>query len=200
MGDYQSLFSSIATVVMVAAAIYQSVLMRRQLQMMTPKSKQKQVKTPYWPLIVICVAGIGIAWTPVWFNTTNQNQYQASLLAWGLNPQNQQTGFIRVDSRRFLSQRKGFRLAAACFHYYGIGDAKDSPNISKSALYDIVDQPYLDITIPFNQQFEEERKKGHGSNYALLLVPNGVKMDQFSTIHEAEALGVKMIDTGAGSP
>lgn len=87
-----------------------------------------------------------------------------------------------------------------CFHNFGTGDPDDITALQKSVLYDIRDEETT-ISIPLDNTFQEEVKRGlSGTNYRLLLVPNSVSMSQFSTLHEAYGLGIRVLGTGGGPP
>lgn len=204
MGDYQALFSSISTVLMLAAAIYQAVLTHKTFQLAAKgkKDKDKLKRPPYWPLVLIVVIGIGIAWLPELSSSQIKEKavFNQAMVGWGWNTQNPQTGFIRVDTHALFPNYHQYHMAGVAFHYDGRQDYKDVSNLSKSVLYDIVDQPYVEIIVPFNQRFVEEMKVEKHTNYALLLVPDKVTLDQFATLHQGESLGIKVVDIAAGTP
>jgi hypothetical protein len=203
LDDYQKLASAIGSVLIIAMGIYQTYLQRATVQLMktTPKNRQADIRPVYWPLAVMVVLGIAIAWLPV-FLSASSAQPKTYLLAWGWNQRDpNHQGWIRADGRALFDRHSKFRIAGVCFHYLGLGDPKDTSTLSKSDLYDIT-QDDVNIVIPYTATFITEWHQAHinGTNYILLLVPMGIKMNQFETLHEAEALGVQMIGQGSGPP
>lgn len=94
-----------------------------------------------------------------------------------------------------------YKLVAVCFHWDGREDFKDVAGISKSAVYDIREAP-IPIRLDWNKKFVLEVVKNHArqTNYALLLVPNKVRRDSFSSIREALKKGAYILQTGGGPP
>jgi hypothetical protein len=72
--------------------------------------------------------------------------------------------------------------------------------LNENNLYDIT-PGYVSIGIPLDARFKQELIDGlHGTNYKLLIVPNGIEMHNFRTLRQAERLGVRVVGFGAGPP
>jgi len=107
---------------------------------------------------------------------------------------------VETDGTFLSSYQKDYRLAAVAFRYYGNGDIKDASNLQKSGLYDI-ENGKITIFIHLDEQFMRTMQHGEiRTNYFLLLVPNKVQPSQFSTLRQAESLGAKILQGGAGPP
>jgi hypothetical protein len=98
-----------------------------------------------------------------------------------------------VNGNALLSRQLGYRLAIACFIYDGRTDILDAPYLQVSNLYDIK-MGTVSIHAGYQPYFMEYRNQMHaiGIDIALLNVPNGVQTGQFTTLHQARALGVKI--------
>ena len=104
---------------------------------------------------------------------------------------------IKTRGGYFRSKRSSYRLAMVCFPYYGVGDPIDTV-VYKSDLRDIVEAE-IEVTAQFPRSFLAPGIEVKTTiNYVLLLVPNGVTMDQFSTLRQAIALGVKQLQMVGG--
>jgi hypothetical protein len=122
--------------------------------------------------------------------------------SWGLNfpfP-NATANKMELSGSVLMPYRINYRVAGACFRYHGTADILDATGLQKSGLYDIKDEA-LKIEMPWDSSFIDTIKRGEvETSCSLLLVPNGVTMDQFSTLRQAEAIGVKVLQTVAGPP
>jgi hypothetical protein len=119
----------------------------------------------------------------------------------GLNPH--ERGFIGAEVRGDLlfDYRNKFKVAVVAYKWDGLIDINDAPNLQKSNLFDITNNREIRIKIKMNEEFVDELRKGHlMTNYSILLVPNGVTMDQFTTLRQAKALGIKVMETRGGPP
>jgi len=172
-----------------------------------PKSRKAEIKPVYWPLISVAVIGITVSWLPVVFSK-DVDLSQKYMERWGMTPKpnadpkgdfaHNMIGTVTADGRLLQSRRGKYQLAAVAFDYFGTQDVKDTPDLSKSSLYDIQDGD-VQIAIPFSDSLIADKQQGKtGTNFMLLLVPKGIGINQFNTIHEAEALGVKVLAQGAG--
>lgn len=101
-------------------------------------------------------------------------------------------GFVRVDATQFQDKADGYKMAAVELHYNDIGDIKDAGDLKKSPLFDINPIP-VDIIIPASPS------SLIADNFFFLLVPKGVNMASFTTLHEAESLGVVVYFVGSAS-
>jgi hypothetical protein len=197
---------------------YNIVLQRRQIALMSKAKPKKGAATEppsFWGSYgryFVMLGFIGLAWAPyaidlIW-SPPHLTEF-SYMTIWGPNsPPGQQptigglkTLLAVANGRTLTSYSANYKLAAIAFHYYGMSDVDDVSTLQKSNLYDIKDQEAINILIPVTDVFREEMAHaGWGTNYGLLLVPNGVSMDQFSTIRQAKALGVKVMQTSSGPP
>jgi hypothetical protein len=112
---------------------------------------------------------------------------------------------IVVDGHELIKQSginpKSFRLAAVCYHNRGTIDTRDISDLQKSSLHDLRDED-VQMTIQLNTKFMDEYlKQGWtNTNYVAIVVPNGVTMDQFSTMRQAFSLGVLSVSGVVGPP
>jgi hypothetical protein len=208
MDNIQALASTIGSLILAAATIYGVYLQHRQVQLMAslPKSRKQEIKPVYWPLISVAVIGIAVSWLPVVFSK-DVNISQQYMQQWGMMPRPNVTpssdwhtmmGTITADGRLLYNQRNKYELAGIAFDYFGTQDPKDTTDLSKSSLYDIQNGD-IHISIPLSETLIADKQQGKaGTNFMLLLVPKGVRMEQFSTIHQAEALGAKVLSQGGG--
>ncbi len=100
---------------------------------------------------------------------------------------------ITVNSSLLLDRQTGYKLAVGCFIYDGKEDLIDAPYLQVSNLYDIANGR-VTMRASYKQYFWDYAKQvnANGITIALLNVPNGVRTDQFSTLRQARALGVKI--------
>jgi hypothetical protein len=107
---------------------------------------------------------------------------------------------IHVDGDAIISYKDDYKLAAVGLHYFGTTDINDVSDLNKTDLYDITPGD-LTLVIVWSSKFLEELNRVHGgTNYASMLVPNKVGMNQFSTIRQAESMGVIIIGLASGPP
>lgn len=99
--------------------------------------------------------------------------------------------YMQVNGEAVLLNKSVYRLAIACFLYDGAEDILDAPNLQVSNLYDIKDG-VVGIQQNFSESFQQYRMAQHaiGISIALLLVPDGVERNQFSTLRQARKLKV----------
>jgi hypothetical protein len=91
-------------------------------------------------------------------------------------------------------------VAAIGFRYFGTTDVKDTGELNKTDLYDIYPGDNTLVIVWNNKFIEELNRLQGGTNYGVMLVPNGVGMSQFSTIRQAESMGVIIIGRASGPP
>lgn len=113
-------------------------------------------------------------------------------------------GEIKTDGDYFGNYAEDYKLAGVIFLYHPNGvDPSDQPLLNKSGLYDIRPE-HETLSIPWSDEYRQELirngPRGTGTDYALLLVPKGVEMTQFDTLHQAKALGVKVEQVSYGPP
>ncbi len=95
-----------------------------------------------------------------------------------------------------------YSLIAVTFHWDGSKDPSDSPNVSRTGLFDI-HKGLIHMAIPWNEHFEAEviQNPFAPTNYALLLVPKDFGEKSFGTIRQAVSQGAREIDhRGKGHP
>jgi hypothetical protein len=99
-----------------------------------------------------------------------------------------------VNGHAFLSRRAAYKLAIGCFVYDGKQDVLDAPYLQVSNLYDIRDAT-VTIRSIYQEYFRGYMEQMHaiGIEVALLNVPEGVTPNQFMTLRQARAVGVKIV-------
>ncbi len=102
---------------------------------------------------------------------------------------------IKTFGKYFISKKSAFQLAGVAFKYEGV-DPLEANDPYKSSLYEIRDE-MIDLQILVPPTFMQ---RGLGTNYALLLIPKGVSTNQFSTLHQAQGLGVVYVQHFSGVP
>lgn len=94
-----------------------------------------------------------------------------------------------ANGRGLASYKDDFKLAAIAFHNVGMIDEYDIETIQKSNLYDIT-PGYVSIGIPLDARFKQELIDGlHGTNYKLLIVPNGIRDAQLQNAAAGREVG-----------
>ena len=127
------------------------------------------------------------------------------MTSWGpvlpFDPSHEKLG-INANGHLLL-QRFGadYRIAGVAFHYFGTGDIKDSTGLQKSGLFDLEDRQINMYIFP-DQKFTQEVVQAHlgATTYFLLVIPKSVRLDQFSTVRQAESLGAIALDGNGGPP
>jgi hypothetical protein len=98
---------------------------------------------------------------------------------------------IVANGRSFESFRSDFKLAAVAFQEEG-RVIYDIDRLQKSRLYTITDD-WITIVIPLDSTYRLHFTPLCCPSYMLLAVPDGVSMEDFRTVRQAEALGVKIL-------
>jgi hypothetical protein len=166
-------------------------------------------------LVCLCVVSSATSWYRLHqiYDRIPYAEYQSPLntmgamQSWGGGQFNKigqpgQTGqsVIKVDGNAIVSYQSDFKVAGLVLHYSGKTDLKDVSELTKTGLYDIAPNEIIMI-VDLNQTFLDEMAHGiSGTNYIAILVPNDVRLDQFATIRQAEAMGVKVIGRASGPP
>jgi hypothetical protein len=165
-----------------------------------PGKKSSFPFQPWWKSRQIAVmTSLTIAcWVPLFIKSEEFPKDVA--VTWGLN--DAVSGQVTIDGTRLQRYQGRFRIAAVGFHYSGSPDVIDVTGLQKSAMYEIVNTAQIRIIVPFDQVFLRDWTIGsaRGTNYRVLLVPVGINLEQFRTLREAYALGVKDIWSGGGPP
>lgn len=191
------------TVLALLVAIYAAYNQREQTRMMratTPSAPLPQSK--YWwasrPMVAMAVLVI-LAWTPQLLSWWNAPPPSAFVYQFGPYPALDRTLFMQADTTNINKYASDYKLIGVAFHYLANGDVKDLDKLQKSPPFDIV--PNAQIFIHLDDDFVQEMKSGIGhTNYVLLMVPNGLSPDKFSTLRQAISLGAKVIGGGSGPP
>ena len=126
---------------------------------------------------------------------------QNSVVGWGmpLGVNSNTTGMV-VDGLKLTRYSSQYRIAGVAFHASGLKDGFDVNSLQKSSLYDII-EGQTRVIIQLDKQFLDELHSGvSGTNYVLVLLPKSINMNQFSTLHEAKALGAKIGATQFTNP
>jgi hypothetical protein len=106
---------------------------------------------------------------------------------------------VTIDGTLLKQFANKYRMVAVAFHYNGTGDYSDVTDICKSGLFDIGPRR-IEIRISWNKKFLREMLTGaKQTNYIVLLLPNGLDVDQFNSIRQALRLGGMLVQ-GAGGP
>jgi hypothetical protein len=93
-----------------------------------------------------------------------------------------------------------FNVAVVAFHAFAVKDIEDEPITAKTGVHELVNGLIPMRFEEIDKQLLDEFTSGiRGTNYALLLVPKSVSMNQFATIRQARSIGVQVIDKRAGA-
>lgn len=103
--------------------------------------------------------------------------------------------YVTIDGRLLSAYSSQFKLAAVFFKWSGNPDFIDVEGLQKSNVYEIRHEA-VRIVIALDQEFLKTRPGAN--NFVALLIPNALRMDQFSTLRQAYALGAIEIGTGSG--
>ena len=168
-----------------------------------PVAKTIVVRRGYHWLAIL--AFMAICWVPYLFSHIGKNdQFLMYITRFGpmnvgLDLKTNPIVEVTTDGSLFRSYRDDYRLAAVCFRYYGNTPRNEAQNLQKSALFDIADGTFV-IPIRLDKSFIDTLGTQISTNYALLLVPTKVQMEQFGTLKQAEAFGVKVVQEAVGPP
>lgn len=181
-----------------------NLLMESQLAAI---AKKKSVVKPkwiaqYWPLMAMALFTV-VAWIPYLSHRQNQPP-QSFMIQWGATPEGlpiidpRVVGHIVTDGSFFSDYQGKYKLAGAEMVHVSPIDIYDEPLILKSSLYDI--RPgQIEIMIPYTAEFREIRPHVSGGvNYILFLIPKGIEMSAFGTLHQAQNAGVKIVSLNVG--
>jgi hypothetical protein len=156
----------------------------------------------YWPVMLMFLL-VAVNWIPHFLSPqapTNYFQY------WGMSPPGatsndpQTGGLIATDGGLFKKYHDDFKLAGVLFFALPGSDAYDDHGLQKSKPYEIRSET-INIYIPWDATYRQQVAKGmRHTSYVLLLVPNNVDMSSFDTLHQAQALGVKVVGINGGPP
>lgn len=105
-----------------------------------------------------------------------------------------------VNGKCFSGGESKYAVTVVAFHSSGVNDVLDEPVTAKSGLHDIVDGDAF-MSLAADQKFIDEVNAGaHGTIYMLLLVPKTLAMSQFTSMRQAKALGIQIVDSRTGPP
>lgn len=198
------IFVIVTTLLLIGIGLWQVRIMKTQQPMPKgSKSSHAQWYRKYWPVLVMFLI-LPLNWIPYFLARSRGADapieymtYRGALIPgspYASNP------FLRVDTEgRFFKEYSGDHYLAAVAFRLRSGDAKDARNLQKSASFDIRDET-ISMAIPLDIDFLNSIGKAIGTNYALLIVPSKIQMDQFDTLRQAERLGVKVVEVRGGPP
>jgi hypothetical protein len=187
---------------------------QKQARYMNPQAVQNAIAAlpwskalwrRYWPIFLILLLMIG-TWIPYLAGVGNP-EFEIHPLTWGPTSQpgaplqGVKSLTVTIDGTVIpKSIRKRYRIAAVAFHYTGAKDV-DDVEMSKSRAYDITDNT-ITLLIPLSDTFRHEMlvEGLRQTTYYILLVPQEYAMDDFATLRQAQALGVKKAGMGFGPP
>ena len=150
---------------------------------------------------ILGLATISLGLSSYGFYSINQAEVaQNYMLGWGVDGvvTNPPSVAIVANGHLLMKYRSSFKITGVCFIGFGTHDFLDD-DLEKSGLHEITDDR-IPIRIPLSQNFLDRHRGYSGTNYELLLVPNGVTMDQFATTRQAQALGVRVLQERHGPP
>lgn len=190
----------------VGLSYWQVRIMKQQIASL-PHQKNKRVEQEkqllrrlYTPVIIMAILVV-LAWVPYFLTTPSAPPDPVS--AWGMDAQfvpSRPVMQMLVNQDGLAKYRAKYRMVAVAFHYYGDGDVKDTTGLQKSGLFDIGTGQQKILIRPGDEYTQALLKGDHGTFYALLLVPNGITLAQFSTLREAQRLGALDISDKIGPP
>jgi len=98
---------------------------------------------------------------------------------------------MTVQGKLLMSRKPNYKLAIGCFVWDGREDILDAPYLQLSNFYDIR-EGNIQMQAVYSEYFINYRVQIHAAalHVALLNVPNGVQLSQFTTLRQARALGV----------
>lgn len=163
----------------------------------------------YWPMMAMALMTLG-TWAAFGYGIYARSHQElsefdapqeAALSSYGvLN----NSCYMTVNGKALMSRHSGYKLAIGCFVYDGRQDILDAPNLQVSNLYDVKEGAIKMVSV-WGDAFNRHATEIHAAAIwvALLNVPDGVAITQFTTLRAARALGVKIPDvvaTGRGQP
>jgi hypothetical protein len=157
----------------------------------------------YWPMLAMALLAL-LTWSAVglYYYTRNQSGIlefddarRAADLSGGYGQIAGSSCFMTVNSSLLLAMQDKYKLAIGCFISDGTTDILDAPEVQVSALYDIKDG---DVTCRTNYSEAFQKyyglKHSNGIMIAIFAVPNGVQSSSFTTLRQARAFGVKILE------
>ena len=100
-----------------------------------------------------------------------------------------------LNTSRLINFKESHKLMLVCFHWDGRTDQLDAKQIIKSNPYDITSDSVTLFVEPPSEFFQSIR-----TMYNVLLVPNELKPEQFSSVREALVAGARVLWKGSGPP
>jgi hypothetical protein len=171
----------------------------------------------YWPIVAMLLLTI-LTWSAVVYDIYDRHHPRlklspvsgaALLTGWGITgtpgaswpiPGLTPQVYMVINGRLLSSFEQTHHVAGVAFHQFGISDPDNVRDLQKSELHDIRDED-IRIDAILNASFMDEFSRGaRGTTYKALLIPNGIRMEDFQTLHEAYRMGVVEIGHGGGPP
>jgi hypothetical protein len=108
-----------------------------------------------------------------------------------------ESSHLTANGDRFMYYAGEYKIASACYVYDGVGDLLYAPQLQVSKAYDIRNSP-IRMLAQWGPTFRGylQTKKFVGMAHVVLLVPMGVDPGQFTTLRQAQAMGVKIVNGG----
>jgi hypothetical protein len=182
----------VAGVAAVVHAIYAALQYHRGVAMQPAGGRGSAIpKFPYGRMLVLVL----LAWGAVAFDYyyVRNQEYCSAIIGHELTGKREGSFefVVTIDGACVLQTvDPGYQIAVIAYHFDRRIDERDIANLQKSMPRDIVNRPF-DVMFSVSEALIRERQAGaKGIIFSLLAIPEGVRMDQFSTIREAEALGV----------
>ena len=116
---------------------------------------------------------------------------------WGRSKEAPDLIAVKTKGAYFRSHKSSYHLAVVCYPYFGVGDPIDVTDLHKSGLREITDGE-IEITAALPRLVSGTAAVAQRLNFSLLLVPNGVEMNQFSSLRQAFRLGVVQLEIASG--
>ncbi len=182
---------------MVAIGIIGLYYQRQQVRLMKPDAIKK---FHHWPLIFMITLAAS-SWIPYVLLPDDLPEWpdpKPYVVQYGVG---QNDCLVVVNGDRFLKYRAHYRLASACYIYDGIGDLLDVPQLQTSKAYDIR-VGAMALRAVWGASFPKylsEKGPILSMNHVVLMLPIGVVPGEFSTLREAKAMGVKIVNGGSNS-
>jgi hypothetical protein len=177
-----------------------------------PGVSPRAIKSSWWktPVIPILAVLVALAWWPDIAERLNQPTLQNPAKAgWGARTAITESGtsrlkeltlFVTLDGAYLNRYAENFSMIAVAVHYRGDRDLDDVAITEKSAVYGIHDEQEL-LLIKTSQTFIDEVNAGlRNTTYFVVLVPNGLTPENFTTFRQAKHLGAIVLPVGGGPP
>lgn len=193
------------TLVIGGIAIYyereQVLLIRRSMSPASTEQFRPNWVRRTWPLFVIAVLALS-SWIPYFIRPDDLPPFPDPHSYVARYSQSIEAQWCRVliNGDRFLKFAGHYRVAGACYAYDGVGDVLDVPKLQVGKTHDIINGQ-IEMVTRFGPGFMEylQENGAIGLSHVVLLIPNGVDPGDFSTLRQAKAMGVKIVNGGTST-